>query len=59
MFKDWQRLVQELNTNKNESNIEEARRIQKKYRTMGRTLKIIGIISLIASVSLFIYFQIT
>ena len=58
MFKEWAELVKELNTNRNQSNIEKANKLKKKYKIIGLTMKIIGILCLIASLALFITFSI-
>lgn len=57
MFKEWSKVVQDLNTNRNKSNIEKAEKLIRKYRIRGLILKIIGIIFLIASLGSFITFS--
>ena len=44
MFNEWAKIVQDLNTNRTDEVIKEAKRIRKKYITKGRILKIIGIL---------------
>ena len=58
MFNEWAKIVQDLNTNRTDEIIEEAKRIRKKYITKGRILKIIGILSAITSISVFVTFSI-
>jgi len=58
MFKEWRQVVQDLNKNRTKENVEKAEKLKKKYRIIGRILKIIGLILTIASVGSFITFSI-
>jgi hypothetical protein len=58
MFKEWPKVVQDINTNRNKDNIEKAEKLIKKYRRRGRILKILGILGIIAAVASFITFSI-
>ena len=58
MFNEWKRVVTELNSNRSNANIEKARKLKRKYLIIGRILKIIGVLGLIATVGLFITFSI-
>ena len=58
MFNEWAKVVEELNSNRNDSTIEEAKKIREKYLIKGRLLKILGIICIIAVLASFITFSI-
>ena len=58
MFNEWAKVVEELNSNRNASTIEKAKRIREKYLIKGRLLKILGIICIIAVLASFITFSI-
>lgn len=58
MFKEWTKLVQELNKNRNRTNLEKAKKLKNKYMIRGRILKVLGILFIIASVGSFITFSI-
>ena len=58
MFNEWTRVVTELNSNRSKINIEKAKKLRNKYFIIGRLMKVIGILSLVASVGLFITFSI-
>ena len=58
MFNEWTRVVTELNSNRSKTNIEKAKKLRNKYFIIGRLMKVIGILGLIATVGLFITFSI-
>ena len=58
MFKEWATLAQDLAKKRTKENVEKAEKLKKKYRIIGRILKIIGLIMTIASVGSFITFSI-
>ena len=58
MFNEWAKVVEELNSNRNDSTIEKAKKLREKYLIKGRLLKILGIICIIAVLASFITFSI-
>lgn len=58
MFKEWTKVVEELNKNRTKNTIEKAKKISKKYIIKGRILQFFGIIGVIAAIASFITFSI-